>query len=165
MGFFDKAKHFMGGHGVKVTITRIERQPATEAQMPITDTVIKGNFEVSADKACTVLSHEFDFLAVYKDNQDLEQESVLGHDQHDASTDIIGADIKWPYEMAGGQTVTDAFNIIMDSDIPTELSKLGFSDPAEAVRSGKVTFKIRVKADVKGSPFDPKGEAALRIVT
>lgn len=165
MGFFDKAKHFMGGHGVKVNITRIERQPADAAQMPITDTVIKGNFGVTSEKACTVLSHEFEFLAVYKDNQDLEQESVLGHDKHDESTDIIGGDIKWPYEMAAGQTVTDAFNIIMDSDIPTELRKVGFSDPSEAVRSGKVTFKIRVKADVKGSPFDPKGEATLRITT
>jgi hypothetical protein len=164
MGFFDKAKSFLGGHGVKVQLTRIERQPASDAQMPIGDTVIKGNFDVTTEKACTVLSHEFALIAVYKNDEGLEQTHTLGKAAHDASTDIIGGNIKWPYELAAGASVSDAFLIHMNDDIPTQLRKLGFGDPASVVSSGTVKFKLRVIADVKGSPFDPKSEEWVRIV-
>lgn len=164
MGFFDKAKSFMGGHGAKVQLTRIERQPASEAQMPIGDTVIKGNLEVTTDKDCTVLAHKFQFLAEYKNAEGIELTHELGADAHVASTDIIGGNLKWPYELAAGNTAEDGFLIIMNEDIPTQLRKLGFPDAAGAVSSGEVKFKLRVIADVKGSPFDPKSEAYVRIV-
>lgn len=164
MGFFDKAKKFMGGHGATVQLTRIERQPASDAQMPMGDTVIKGNFEVTTDKDCTVLSHKFEFLVEYKGKDDMVGNHMLGSDAHVASTDIIGGNIKWPYELAAGQTVEDGFLIHMEEDIPTQLAKLGFADAASVVRSGEVKFKLRVIADVKGSPFDPKSEVYVRIV-
>ena len=37
MGFLDKAKGFMGGHGLKVEITRIERQDPSAARFPVKD--------------------------------------------------------------------------------------------------------------------------------
>ncbi len=164
MGFFDKAKKFMGGHGAKVQLTRIERQPASDAQMAMGDTVIKGNLEVTTDNDCTVLSHKFEFIAEYKNKEGLDLNHMLGSDAHDSRTDIMGADIKWPYDLAAGNTAKDGFLIHMNDDIPTQLRKLGFSDPASAVSSGEVKFKLRVIADVKGSPFDPKSEAYVRIV-
>ncbi len=165
MGFFDKAKKFLGGHGAKVELTRIERQPPSDAQMPLTDTVIKGNLEVTTDQDCHVLEHVFEFAAIYDNDEGVKQTHVLGRDSHDASTDIIGGDLKWPYDLAAGETAKDGFLISMDDDIPTQLNKLGFADAAEAVSSGKVKFRLRVIADVKGSPFDPKSEAFVRIVT
>jgi hypothetical protein len=165
MGFFDKAKNFMGGHGAKVQLTRIERQPASDAQMPIGDTVIKGNLEVTTDKDCTVLAHKFAFFAEYKDKDGMERSHELGSDAHVASTDIIGGNVKWPYELAAGNTVEDSFLIVMNDDITTQLRRLGFSNPAAVVASGEVKFKLVVTADVKGSPFDPKSEAFVRIVT
>lgn len=164
MGFFDKAKKFMGGHGAKVELTRIERQPASDAQMPLGDTVIKGNLEVTTDKDCVVLAHKFEMLCEYKDKEGVEHTHRLGSDAHVASTDIIGGDVKWPYDLAAGQTVKDSFLIHMEDDIPTQLGKLGFADAAAVVASGEVKFKLRVIADVKGSPFDPKSEAYVRIV-
>ena len=55
MGFFDKAKSFFGGHGVKVEITRLERQDPGSVTFPITDSVFKGNYRVSAEKAATAM--------------------------------------------------------------------------------------------------------------
>jgi len=164
MGFFDKAKNFLGGHGVKVEITRIERQAPSEARMPMTDTVVKGTCRITTEKDCIVLAHKFEFLAKYK-KEDLEQEHVFARDQHDASTDIIGGDIKWPYDLAAGKSVEDPFMVMMDDNILTQLRRLGFGNPVEAIQKGEVQFFLRAIADVKGSPFDPKGDAALTIVT
>jgi hypothetical protein len=164
MGFFDKAKSFMGGHGVKVQLTRIERQPASDAQMPLGDTVIKGNLEVTTEKPCTVLKHVFVFLAEWKDAEGMERSYELGRDAHDQSTDIIGGSLKWPYELAPGTTAEDGFLIHMNEDIPTQLGRMGFSDVPSAVSSGQVKFKLKVIADVKGSPFDPTSEQFVRIV-
>ena len=164
MGFFDKAKSFMGGHGVKVQLTRIERQPASDAQMPLGDTVIKGNLEVTTEKPCTVLKHVFVFLAEWKDAEGMERSYELGRDAHDQSTDIIGGSLKWPYELAPGTTAEDAFLISMNHDIPTQLGRMGYSGVPSAVSSGQVKFKLKVIADVKGSPFDPTSEQFVRIV-
>lgn len=163
MGFFSKAKKFLGGHGVKVELTRIERQDPAEAKMPFTDTVIKGNLVVSCEQDCTVLEHKFIFSAIYEDDEGVEQTHDLGEDAHDSDTDIIGGDLKWPYDLAAGAEAKDAFLIILDDDVPTQLRKLGFSNPEEAVKSGKVTFRLRVVADVKGSPFDPKSDATVAL--
>jgi len=164
MGFFDKAKNFLGGHGVKVEITRVERQVPSEARMPMTDTVVKGTARIATEKDCTVLAHKFEFVAKYK-KDDIEQELVLATDKHDSSTDIIGGDIKWPYELAGGKSVEDPFMVMMDDNIPTQIRNLGLGNPVELIQSGQVKFYLRCVADVKGSPFDPKGEALLTIVT
>lgn len=163
MGFFSKAKKFLGGHGCTVELTRIERQDPASASMPLTDTVIKGNMVIKAEQDCNVLEHRFEFSAVYEDDDGVEQTHTLGSDAHDSDTDIIGGDLNWPYDLAAGSEAKDSFLIHMEKDVPTQLRKLGFSDPEEAVRSGKVTFRLRVIADVKGSPFDPKSDAMVTL--
>jgi len=164
MGFFDKAKNFLGGHCVKVEITKIERQAPSEARMPMTDTVVKGTCRITTEKDCTVLAHKFEFVAKYK-KDDLEQEHVLARDEHNASTDIIGGDIKWPYELAAGKVVEDPFMVMMDDNILTQIRRLEMGNPIELIQQGRVKFYLRAIADVKGSPFDPKGDAELTIVT
>ncbi len=164
MGFFDKAKSFMGGHGVKVQLTVIERQPAADAQMPMGDTVIKGTLEVTTEKPCTVLAHKFVFLAEWKDAEGMQRTHELGSDAHTEATDIHGSENKWPYELEPGRVVTDYFMIMMNDDITTQLRRSGFSNPAGVVSSGEVKFKLKVIADVKGSPFDPSSEQYVRIV-
>lgn len=164
MGFFDKAKHFMGGHGVKVEIVKIEREAPGEARMPMTDTVVKGTARIVTEKDCNVLAHKFSFVAKYKNKEGVETETVLATDEHDEKTDIIGGSIKWPYDLPANTPVEDPFLVILKEDIPTVLVRLGYSNPAAAVTSGYVTFWLRAVADVKGSPFDPKGEAQLTIV-
>lgn len=164
MGFFDKAKHFMGGHGVKVEITRIERQAPSEARMSMTDTVVKGTCRIITEKDCNVLAHVFEFVLKHKNKEGLEQEHVLARDRHDEKDDIMGGSIKWPYDLAANTPVEDPFSMSMKENIPTAVRNLGYANPVDAINSGAVKFFVRATADVKGSPFDPKGEAQLTIV-
>ena len=158
MGFFDKAKHFMGGHGVKVANTIIEKQDAIGAQMPITDTVVKGKFNVSAEKECEVLSMRAAIVAEYT-HPDGRVESVeLGADvfpdQYTSRSDDM---LKYPYTLKAGATQEDFFIISMNKDIGTVLSEKGW--PRE-----KAKVFVKTMVDVKGSPFDPETKNELRLV-
>lgn len=164
MGFFDKAKNFFGGHGLKVEITRLERQDPASVTFPVGDSVFKGNYRVVAEKDCVVLSHLHEFLIRRKHPDGRVEDIVLASDRHDESTDIIGATIKWPYDLKAGTSVDDSF-LISDIDIVGVLRQLGFSSPAEGASSPQVSFLLRVSADVKGSPFDPSAEASVRVLT
>lgn len=163
MGFFDKAKNFFGGHGLKVEITRLERQDPATVTFPIGDSVFKGNYRVLAEKDCVVLSHKHEFLVRRKHPDGRVEDLVLGSDTHDETTDIIGGTIKWPYDLRGGTTVDDSF-LIMDIDIAAGLIKLGFGSATEGAASPQVSFHLRVSADVKGSPFDPSAESQVRVL-
>lgn len=164
MGFFDKAKNFFGGHGLRVEITRLERQDPRAVSFPIGDSVFKGNYRMIADKDCTVLSHTHELLVRRKHVDGRVEDVVLGSDRHDESTDIIGGNIKWPYDLRGGASVDDSF-LIMDIDIEAGLKKLGFGSAVEGATSPQVSFHLRVSADVKGSPFDPSAESQVRVLT
>jgi hypothetical protein len=162
MGFFSKAKHFFGGHGVKVEITRLERQDPSAVEFPVTDSVFKGNYTVSSDADVTVTAHRHQFIVI-KQAESGTEEQLLGESAHDSSTDIIGGDIKWPYELKAGASVSDSF-LIDDIDIPRALRKMGFVDPGAALDDPKLSFVLRVVADVKGSPFDPEAKATVKVV-
>ena len=155
MGLFGKGK------AVTVELTRLERQDPGTARFPVTDSVFKGNYLVKADKPAVVLKHKH--RAYLKVNRDgFDDEYPLSYDVHDKRTDIIGADIKWPYELAAGQSKEDGF-ILSDIDIPGQLAKLGYHDPNMAVGNPAIRLVIEVVADVKGSPFDPKVTAEVAL--
>jgi hypothetical protein len=164
MGFFDKAKHFMGGHGVKVEIVKIERQAPSEARMPMTDTVVKGTCRIVTEKDCNVLAHTFEFVVKHKNKEGIDTEQVIARDRHDEKDDIMGGSIKWPYDLPANTPIEDPFSMIMKENIPTVLRNLGYANPVDAINTGAVKFFLRATADVKGSPFDPKGEHELTIV-
>jgi hypothetical protein len=164
LGIFDRAKNFFGGHGLKVEITRLERQDPATVTFPIGDSVFKGNYRVVAEKDCTVLSHTHELLVRRKHPDGRVEDQILGSDRHDETTDIIGATLKWPYELKGGAGVDDSF-LISDIDIADGLKKLGFGSAGEGSVSPQVSFILRVSADVKGSPFDPSAEATVRVLT
>lgn len=164
MGFFDKAKSFFGGHGVKVEITRLERQDPGTATFPIGDSVFKGNWRVVTEKPCTVLSHTHELVIkkTFADDR-ADEEIVVGEDTHDADTDIMGADLKWPYDLAPGATAEDSF-LICDIDLPKALRRLGYANPEDAITDTSVEVFFRATADVKGSPFDPDATAKVRLI-
>src|SRR5262245_48029752 len=99
MGFFDKAKNFLGGHGLKVQLVEVEKQDPSSVALPIGDSVLKGKFDVVADKDCVVLKHVSEFVVVRKHPDGREQTVVLGSDRQDEKTNIIGSDHKWPYNL------------------------------------------------------------------
>ena len=147
MGFFDKAKSFLGGHGVKVQHTLIEQQPPEGVSLPIGDTVVKGKFRVVADKPSTVLSMKSSFCMEVKHSDGRVEAVVLGEDvfpsPHCSRADDM---VKYPYEIGAGSDVEDFFIISMETDIPTALNQRG-------LRPNQVRFFVKTMVDVKGSPF------------
>ncbi len=79
---------------------------------------------------------------------------TLSEDRHDASSDIIGCPIKWPYELKAGQSVDDSF-LVSDIDIPAAIQRQG--NPAGA------KFLVIVEADVKGTPVDANAECEVHV--
>lgn len=157
MGFLDKAKHFLGGHGVKVKHTDIERQDPNQVSMPMTDSVVKGKFSVSAEKDCEVLSMKASFLAEFIHPDGRVEEVVLGADTFpDPYTSRSDDMLKYPYKLKGGAEQEDFFIISMQQDIPSLLSSKNW--PKEKVR-----FFVKTMVDVKGSPFDPDTRNEVRV--
>lgn len=159
MGFFEKAKNFMGGHGVKVNHIEIEKQDPLSVTLPQGDTVVKGKFEVTAEKECTVLSMKAAFCIEVKHPDGRVEEIVLGEDKFPAPHVSRSDDMqKYPYQLAGGQRVEDFFIISMDNgDIPSTLSKRGLS-------VDRVRFYVKTMVDVKGSPFDPECKNDVKVL-
>ena len=124
MGFFDKVKHFAGGHGVKVAHVVIERQEPGQVTLPIGDTVVKGRFRVTAEKPCEVLSMKSEFCMEVKHADGREEIIVLGADvfpePHTSRSDDM---LAYPHAMSGGASVEDYFNILMEKDISTALAE------------------------------------------
>lgn len=159
MGFFDKAKNFVGGSSmVTVEFIDIERQPPSEAKLPIGDSVVKGRYRITAAKDCTVLRHIAQFRTRWP-----EKDGTLGtlHDENinDEKNQVIGAPYVFPYNMKVGDTM-DAGFILTSIDIKKFLSK---SYSVGSMRPEIECF-VKVIVDVKGSPFDPEFEAKLQIV-
>jgi len=162
MGLLSKAKKFLGGHGVKVELLEIERQDPAECSFPIGDSVIKGDYRVAAEKDAVVLRHIHRFVLTVDDELGLEDEVVLGEEEHAQGTEIAGTELTWPYTIKAGETCEDGF-VIDGLDIPARLAEAGFDDPAEALASGTVHFLLEVEADVEGSPFDAVAKAQITV--
>jgi hypothetical protein len=82
---------------------------------------------------------------------------VLGKDVYpEAHTSRSAEMVQYPFELGGGNQVEDFFNIIMDSDIPTNLQKRN-------LQAHQVRFFIKTMVDVKGSPFDPETSNDIRV--
>jgi hypothetical protein len=151
MGFLDKAKSFMGGHGVKVRHTQIERQDPAVAALPIGDSVVKGTFAVTAEKPCTVLSMKSELVLEIKRPDGHVEEIAVGNDIYpEPNTSRTAEMVQYPYELAAGAEVVDYFNIIMDGSIEAILAQ------RELAIGDGVRFFLRTLVDVKGSPFDPE---------
>ena len=158
MGFFDKAKTFMGGSSmVKVEFLEIERQSPGDAHLPIRDSVVKGRYRITAEKDCTVLRHIAQFRTRWP-----EKDGTLGtmhvEDINDEKNQIIGAPYQFPYNMKAGETM-DATFLIHSLDIPKFLHAsygMGAMQP-------QIEAFVKVIVDVKGSPFDPEFENKLQI--
>lgn len=158
MGFFDKAKRFLGGHGVKVQHLVIEQQDPGAATLPIADTVVKGKFKMTADKDATVLSMESEFCMEVKHPDGREELVVLGRDVFPEPNTSRSDDMQqYPFDMTPGGEVEDFFIISMDTDIPTELGKRNLS-------ATQARFFVKTTVDVKGSPFDPSASDDIRIL-
>lgn len=163
MGLFDKVRTLVGDHGCKVAITSLERQAPGAVRFPIGDSVFKGNFTVTASRACTVLGHKAELFVMKKHADGREEQVLLGDELHDEKHEVIGLGYTWPYDMAAGETREDGFCIVQ-VDIPGTVEKLGYASPSAAASATDLTFFVRVTADVKGTPMDAEAKEGFTVV-
>lgn len=161
MGLFDKIKNFAGGHGVTAKITSVERQPTASVNFPLTDSVMKFQVEVGAEKEAVVLAHKFEVWAERMSQQNPRLIHVAS-DTHDVKTDIIGGSVKWPYTIQPGQTIQDGC-CITDVDLSKALKEMGVSNPTSVLRDPSYRFFVKFVADVKGSPMDASAEVSFNV--
>lgn len=167
MGFKDKlmklagkAKHFMGGHGVEILITEIERQEPHSAEMNVNDTVVKGKFQVtSKESTVEILSMKAEFLMETEDGEGETMNLLLGEDVYpDEYTSRSDDMLQYPYTMNPGGTEDDGFIISLNRfTINEALQKRN-------VALADAKFYLKVMVDVKGSPMDPEVTCPLAIV-
>ncbi len=165
MGFFDKAKQFMGGKGMAdVTITVIERQPAEHATFPVRDSVLKGTMVIDAKQDCTLLATKYEvWLYIKKD--DIESPYLVVQD-HDPRSNVHYSDscLKMPRDLKAGEQITQPW-MVSDVDLPAILAKNGFPDAHKATMDARVRLVVKCIADVKGSPFDPCAEVNVKLIS
>lgn len=158
MGFFDKVKQFAGGASmVEIEFTSIERQPPGSASMPIGDSVIKGQYRITANKDCTVLRHLAE-LRTRCGEKDATLGTCRGECVYDENNQVIGAPYQFPYELKAGETMEAGF-LVHDLDIPKYYAAYGV-----APKDPSVEVFVKVIVDVKGSPFDPSAEIVVKMV-
>lgn len=158
MGFFDKVKQFAGGAStVSIAFTSIERQPPESASMPVTDSVIKGQYLITAEKECTVLAHLAE-LRTRNEAKDGTLGTVRDTCVYNVEHQVTGAPYHFPYDLKPGDTMKGGFNLIR-VDLPAAYAAYEV-EPGDS----SVEVFIKVIVDVKGSPFDPSAETTLKIV-
>jgi hypothetical protein len=165
VGFFDKAKQFMGGKGMaNVTITVIERQPAESATFPITDSVLKGTMVIDVQQNCTLLACKYEIWLHVKGTDGNEHPNfVCSAKDPEPNTSYGPGCLIMPCDLTEGQKITHPW-MVMDVDLPGVLAKNGINDPNTAIDSGRVRLSVKCIADVKGSPFDPSAEVDVRLI-
>lgn len=166
MGFFDKVKQFVGGKNMaSVAITVIERQPAESATFPVTDSVLKGTMVITAQQECTLLATKYEvWLYLKKDGEQLESPCLVRAEKDpDPNVSYSDSCLKMPCDLKPGQIITQPW-MVSDVDLPRILASNGFADADAATRDPRVRLVVKCIADVKGSPFDPSAEVAVRLV-
>jgi hypothetical protein len=164
VGFFDKAKQFVGGKGMAdVSITVIERQPAASATFPVTDSVLKGTMVIEAKQDCTLLATKYElWLYVEKDGAS-SPNYVVAEKDPDPNTSYGEGCLIMPCDLKAGQVITQPW-MVSNVDLAGVLSRNGISDPSLAIGNPRVRLQVKCIADVKGSPFDPSAEVDVRLV-
>jgi len=165
MGFFDKAKAFVGGKGMAdVAITVIERQPAERATFPVTDSVLKGTMVITAKQACTLLATKYElYLRIPTETDNEVDQYVTSAKDPDPNTSYDASCLKLPCDLTPGQVVTQPW-LVSDVDLAKALQDHGYPDLDKAIANPRIKFVVKCIADVKGSPFDPCAEVVVKLV-
>lgn len=166
MGFFDKAKQFMGGKNMAdVVIAEVERQPGDAASMPVGDSVVKGAFFVNVKEDCELLKTVTTLsLRYFKDGQSFD--SYAGESVYpDPNPNVSYSDDfpKLPMKMTAGQSLRMTF-LVHDVDLRAVAAKSQILDANGAAGAGAIKLVVKCVADVKGSPFDPSSETLVTLL-
>ena len=150
MSIIDKAKSFMGGHGVTVRHLTIEGAEPAPASLALSDGGVRGQLAVISDKPCTILARHTEMVLELQHADGHPEQIVLGR-QSAPEPDVEGTTrIKYPYDLAAGFEVIDDYDLVFDGSIEALLAR------RTLVVGRDIRFFLRTLVDVKGSPFDPE---------
>lgn len=149
MGFFDKVKNFVGGHGVTVHITELEGVAPESVTLHHARQVLTGKFEVHTTNEVTILNHGYRLTAIFKD-EGISKSAIVAQGKNDREY------------VSANEVINDSF----------ELSEIDFADamrrldvaPDAALNDPRVQIELSVWADVKGTPMDANTTASIPIV-
>jgi len=152
MGFFDKIKKFAGGaKTASVEVLEVNGATPSEASLSVSDTQVTGSMRVTIQEDCTMLATKY--AVVLK---------TIGEDGEWSGVTIAES----KFENTQEHKVGDSYELswtIDEVNLPEYLGYQGWTDANTAVGDEKVKIVIRCTADVKGSPFDPEGEAEVTL--
>jgi hypothetical protein len=149
MSFLESIKEKMNPPLCSLEITRVEKQEPGNVKFPVTDSVFKGNFRITALKPCKVISHRFALRAEKLNKHGYHDEIYITEEIHDESSDIGGMTYKWPYKMAEGESQIDGCCIIQ-LDLLKELKPFGYKNKSQIINDKDLTMYFIVSAKVKG---------------
>lgn len=153
MSILDKAKTFLGGHGV--TVRHVALEPAALA---LGDSLVAGRFAVAAEKPCVLLSVTAEVvLEIAFPEGRVEQVAVGRVAFPEAGVEREGALLQYPHQLSEGAEVEDVFQIVMDGSVEALLAQ----HPVSV--GGDARLIVRTEVDVEGSPFDPECATTLAI--
>jgi hypothetical protein len=152
--------------GVKLQHTQIERQNPSAVRLPITDSVVKGEFVVEASGQCSVLSRKAEFCMDLKHSDGRVENVVLGEDVFpDPHTRRADDMLKYPFAIEAGKRVEDFFIISMTDkktnmprSIPDELAKRGAT-------AAQASFFVRTSVQVKGLGTRPETRSSITVLS
>jgi hypothetical protein len=162
MSIIDKAKSFMGGHGVTVRHATLEGAEPAALQLALSTGGLRGQFAVVTDKPCTILSRQTEAVMEIQHPDGRAEQVVLGRqiapdpdvvpdpDAPPAAAEGTAALVRYPYELAAGFEVIDDFDLVFDGSIDAVLAQ------RVLLPGSNIRFFVRTVVDVKGSPFDPE---------
>jgi len=150
MSIIDKAKSFMGGHGVTVRHLTIEGTEPAAASLALSDGGVRGRLAVISDKPCTILARHTEMVLELQHADGHPEQIVLGRQSAPEPDIEREAPIKYPYDLAAGFEVIDDYDIVFDGSIEALLAR------RRLVVGRDIRFFLRTLVDVKGSPFDPE---------
>ena len=150
MSIIDKARSFLGGHGVTVRHVTIEDKDPSTVQLALSDAGVKARFAVIADKPSTVLARKSELVMEIAHAEGRFERVVLGRDVAPLPDIERTSAVKYPYELGAGFEVIDELDIVFDGSIEALLAQRRLT-----VGVG-LRFFLRTLVDVQGSPFDPE---------
>lgn len=170
MSLLDRARSFMGGHGVTVRHVALEGGEPAALSLALADAGLRGELAVASDKPCTLLSRRTEVVLELRHADGQLEQIVIGRQlaplpeappgappetAPDAPPDVPAA---YPCELAAGAEVRDTFDVVFDGSLEAILTL------RRLVPSSNIRFFLRTLVDVKGSPFDPEAidELSLR---
>lgn len=149
MGFFDKIKNFVGGHGVTVHITELEGGAPKSVNFQLSQSVLKGTFEVHTTNDVEILSYNYRMTAHLED-EGMPRSVVVAEGEIEGKEASAGEVIKHSFALGGIDLAGAMARLDLDADAPV-------IDP-------RVLIEFAVTADVKGTPMDASAKETILVV-